>query len=153
FDVLFSPEHGFFVWTPLAAIALASPVVSAFRRKDPPSDRRVWICLLVMVALQIYVGGSVASWTIAGGFAQRRLIALTTGMVIGLSAALAVCKPWRWAVTGLVLLAAYWNLALTAEFATGLMDRQKLEPRRNAYEAFVTLPRMAPDLVYRYFFD
>jgi hypothetical protein len=30
------------------------------------------------------------------------------------------------------------------------MDRQRLEPGRNAYDAFVTLPRMAPDLLYRY---
>jgi hypothetical protein len=32
-----------------------------------------------------------------------------------------------------------------------MMDRQKLELGRNAYDAFVTLPRMAPGLVYRYF--
>jgi hypothetical protein len=40
-----------------------------------------------------------------------------------------------------------------AEFGTGMMDRQRLEPRRNAYDAFVTLPRMLPDLVRRYFAD
>jgi hypothetical protein len=32
-----------------------------------------------------------------------------------------------------------------------MMDRQKLELRRNAYHAFVTLPRTAPKLLYRYF--
>ena len=32
-----------------------------------------------------------------------------------------------------------------------MMDRQRLELRRNAYDAFVTLPRMAPELVRRYF--
>jgi hypothetical protein len=32
-----------------------------------------------------------------------------------------------------------------------MMDRQRLELRRNAYDAFVTLPRVAPELVYRYF--
>jgi hypothetical protein len=31
------------------------------------------------------------------------------------------------------------------------MDRQRLELRRNAYDAFVTLPRKAPELLYRYF--
>jgi hypothetical protein len=51
------------------------------------------------------------------------------------------------------VLAVYWNLALIAEFSIGLMDRQRLEPRKNAYDAFVTLPRMAPSLVYRYLFD
>jgi hypothetical protein len=33
------------------------------------------------------------------------------------------------------------------------MDRQKLEPRKNAYDAFVTLPAQAPSLIYRYLFD
>ncbi len=51
------------------------------------------------------------------------------------------------------MVAVYWNLALMAEFATGLMDRQRLEPARNAYDAFVTVPRMAPDLAYRYLFN
>jgi hypothetical protein len=49
-----------------------------------------------------------------------------------------------------IALCVWWNVALMAEFGTGLMDRQRLEPGRNAYDAFVTLPRMAPDLVYRY---
>ena len=47
-------------------------------------------------------------------------------------------------LTVVTVLAVYWNLALTAEFATGLMDRQRLEPRKNAYDAFVTLPAQAP---------
>jgi hypothetical protein len=33
------------------------------------------------------------------------------------------------------------------------MDRQRLEPAKNAHDAFFTLPRMAPGLVYRYLFD
>ena len=44
-------------------------------------------------------------------------------------------------------------LALIAEFSVGLMDRQRLEPRRNAYDAFVSLPLQGPSLVYRYLFD
>ena len=40
-----------------------------------------------MVALQIYVGGSVESWTVAGAFGQRRFIALTAAMVIGYAGA------------------------------------------------------------------
>jgi hypothetical protein len=183
-QVLFSPEHGFFVWTPLALIAIAglvalfippkggnymtetgesgssaipvasafSPndlVVSAFRRK------RQGVCLLLMVALQIYVGGSVESWTVAGAYGQRRFIALTAAMVIGLAAlqyALSSTAARRTFI-GVIVLAVYWNLALIAEFSIGLMDRQRLEPRKNVYDAFVTLPRQAPSLVYRYLFD
>jgi hypothetical protein len=149
-QVLVSPEHGFFVWTPLAVLALAGLFAL-------PACRRTGVALPLAVAalLQIYVGGSVDSWTVAGGFGQRRFVALTTAMVIGLSAlrALAAGRAARWAVTAAVVVAVYWNVALTAEFATGLMDRQRLEPARNAYDAFVTLPRMAPGLASRYVFD
>jgi hypothetical protein len=165
-QVLFSPEHGFFVWTPLALVAIAGLVWMAAHASP---FRRIGLCLLVMVALQIYVGGSVDSWTVAGGFGQRRFIALTTAMVIGLAWAGFALRPpsgtatgmrfgaasaWaRRAFIGVVVLAVYWNLAVIAEFSTGLMDRQRLEPAKNVYDAFVTLPRQAPSLVYRYLFD
>jgi hypothetical protein len=144
--VLFSPEHGFLFWTPLALVALAGLL---FLR-----DRRVAACLALMAALQIYVGGAVESWTLAGAFGQRRLIALTAVLVIGFAALEAHSRGWtRTLLAGVTVLGIYWNLALTAEFAIGLMDRQRLEPAKNAYDAFVTLPRMAPDLIYRYLFD
>lgn len=166
-QVLFSPEHGFFVWTPLALIALAGllflPRAGGSREthSDPISGgsraRQAAVCLVVMVLLQVYIGGSVESWTVAGAFGQRRFIALTAIMVIGYAALAATLQAWsrnaRRLLMAVTVLATYWNLALTAEFATGLMDRQKLEPRQNAYHAFVTLPAQAPSLIYRYLFD
>ena len=171
-EVLFSPQHGYFVWTPLAAIAILGLVywAIAHHRSSPIAHRSsplghrpsviapgpIVLLLLLMAALQVYVGGSVESWTVAGAFGQRRFIALTAILIIGLAAPWNASERWR---RGRVLLAAvtvlgvYWNLAMVAEFSIGLMDRQKLEPRRNAYDAFVTLPAQAPSLVYRYLFD
>jgi hypothetical protein len=190
-EVLGSPGHGYFVWTPLAALAfvglllLAIPlgdlsreggsyrrtgippeggnyqspgippeggnytpnqVASAFRRNNV-----AWL-LLLMVFLQVYISGSVDSWTVAGGFGQRRFVALTTVLVLGIAGLLAYARPRKVWIAAIVV-CAYWNIAVTAEFATGLMDRQKLEPAKNAYDAVVTLPRMAPGLAYRYLFD
>jgi hypothetical protein len=149
-EVLFSPQHGFFVWTPLALIAILGLGVAAFSQKD-----RIWLCLLLMVALQIYVGGSVESWTVAGAYGQRRFIALTAAMVMGFTALQYGLKSSATsrALMAIAALAVYWNLALIAEFSIGLMDRQRLEPRKNAYDAFVTLPRQAPSLAYRYLVD
>jgi len=141
-QVLFSPEHGYFIWTPLALLAIMGLV----RRNV------VMMAMLLMTALQVYVGGSVESWTVAGGFGQRRFVALTAILVIGL-AALTARATKRHLVTALVVACIYWNCAMTAEFAIGLMDRQRLEPGRNAYDAVVTLPRQAPDIAYRYLFD
>ncbi len=163
-QVLGSPEHGFFFWTPLAVIALAGVVMMAARgvpstSGDWPIDsgsadrRRIGACMLLMVACQVYVSGAVESWTVAGAFGQRRFVAVTVLLVVGLEAARSALRTRaaRAILGAAMAVCVWWNVALMAEFATRMMDRQRLEPARNAYDAFVTLPRMAPELVYRYF--
>lgn len=164
-EVLLSPEHGFFVWTPLAAGGLAGLVLllrpSPERRWSDEAGSltadRPWLagCLLVMFALQVYVAGSIESWTVAGAFGQRRFVSVTVLLVVGLAALAerAVRPRARAALAGLAVLAVWWNVGLMAQFGAGLMDRQRLEPARNAYTTFVELPRLAPDLVRRYLYD
>jgi hypothetical protein len=158
-QVLADTEHGFLFWTPLALLALAGLILLTAAPERAavatPKDegRRIGACMLLMVALQVYVSGAVESWTVAGAFGQRRFVALTIFLVIGLAA----LRQWihrdamRIATRIAIVICIWWNLALIAEFGTSMMDRQKLELRRNAYDAFVTLPRMAPQLIYRYF--
>ena len=152
-QVLGSPSHGFLFWTPLAVLALAGLLWLAWRW--PTDDvRRVGVCALIMVAFQVYVAGSVESWTVAGAFGQRRFVALTVLLVIGLAALRAsVSGAARAAIAVASALSIWWNLALMAQFGTGMMDRQRLELRRNAYTAFVTLPLAAPQLAWRYVAD
>ena len=171
-EVLFSPEHGFFIWTPLALLAVIGIVMLGVRRGSdrgqtgvrPGSDpvigadaRRIGACAALMVALQVYVSGSVESWTVAGAFGQRRFVALTVLLVLGLAVLQRHSGAWsggaRAALAMAAALAIYWNVAMLALFGAGLMDRQRIELRRNAYDAFVTLPRMAPQLLHRYFTD
>ncbi|MEO8074940.1 MAG: hypothetical protein ABI818_01345 [Acidobacteriota bacterium] len=177
-QVLASPEHGFFFWTPLAVLSIAGLVVLSIRAPRAPrgtSDggsnharcvgtsgatalldgdgRRIGGCLLLMAALQVYVSGAVESWTVAGAFGQRRFVALTILLVVGLAAlqAAVVVRAGRIGLRIAIALCLWWNIAVMAEFGTLMMDRQRLEWRRNAYDAFITLPRTAPGLVYRYF--
>lgn len=167
FEVLFSPEHGLFFWTPLALLAIAGLVwlwirgrssVAAlqgddYRRLHPDAG---WIAalMLLMVTLQVYVSGSVESWTVAGAFGQRRFVALTPMLVVGL-AVLAPAPGSRWprrlATWGLAAGLVWWNLGLMAQFGLHLMDRQRLSPAKNAYTTFVELPRLAPSIAVRYF--
>jgi hypothetical protein len=145
-QVLASPEHGLFFWTPLALLALLGLF---FVR-----ERIVAGALAIMVASQVYVAGSVDSWSVAGAFGHRRFVCITIILVIGLAALVRALKG-RARTAALVLTAVmvWWNVALMAQFATRLMDRQRLEPARNAYHAFVTLPLSTPSLVYRYLTD
>ena len=152
-DVLLSPEHGFLLWTPLAALALGGLVVLAVR--GPAHVRRIGWCALLMVGLQIYVSGSVESWTVAGAFGQRRFVALTILLTVGLAGLIAAVPrgAWRPTLAAALGVSVWWNVALIAEFGTGLMNRQRLELGKNAYDAFVTLPQRLPSLAYRYFLD
>lgn len=166
--VLFSPDNGWFFWTPLALPALGGLVLLASGYTGRPDDRHYveerhlapdgrWIgfVCLIMVATQIYVSGSLDTWAGAGSFGQRRLVGLTVFLIIGLASLfqLARNRLSRHALLLVVLVSVWWNLGLTAQFGTGLMDRRRMEPSRNAYNNFVTLPRELPRLVYRYVFD
>ncbi len=162
-QVLADNEHGFFFWTPLAVLAVAGLILMTVAPASTegvseggvtPSDiRRIGWCMVLMTAAQVYVSGAVESWTVAGAFGQRRFVALTILLVIGLATLRARIRGDAAQITAHVAIAAciWWNLALIAQFGTSMMDRQRLELRKNAYDAFVTLPRIAPGLMYRYF--
>jgi hypothetical protein len=158
-SVLVSPRHGWIFWTPLVVIALAGLVwqlrtrsTDLLDRASP--DRRIIIGLLAAIALQVYVAGSVESWTVAGAFGQRRFVALTAALMVGVAAAWAHMRSRRrrWAFATVLGAAVWWNLGLMAQFGSGLMDRQRLDPGTNAYHTFVTVPARLPELAYRYLF-
>jgi hypothetical protein len=162
--VLVSPDNGWFFWTPLALPALIGLVALAcgYGRRDNSGaavdhgDRRwIGVICLVMLASQIYVSGSLDTWAGAGSFGQRRLVGLSIFLVIGLAALLQMTRAgWpRFAANAIIVLSIWWNLGLIAQFATGLMDRNRVEPARNAYNNFVTIPLEFPTLAYRYVFD
>jgi hypothetical protein len=162
--VLASPDNGWFLWTPLALVALAGLGALAVGRSRPAgagdvndvNDRRwIGVICLLMVATQIYVAGSLDTWAGAGSFGQRRLVGLTVFLVIGLAAALQLARApaRRMALVTVVILSIWWNIGLTAQFGMNIMDRLRMEPVRNAYNNFVTIPLELPKLIYRYTLD
>ena len=156
-SVLLSPHHGLFFWTPLAVLGVAGLVVKATRSpatNASPDLRRIAICMLVMFASQVYIAGSVDTWTVAGSFGQRRFVGMTVVLVAGVAVLLEEIRGWqRKVVIAVILVCVWWNLGLIAQFGAGMMNRQRLEPGRNAYNTFVTVPLTLPNLAYRYFFD
>ena len=151
-QVMFSPEHGLFFWTPLALLALAGLAVVARMGGD---RRRVAAALAVMFVAQVYVSGCVDSWSAAGAFGHRRFVGTTIILVVGLAALAQVParRLARFAVTTAAVLCIWWNLALMVQFGTGWMDRQRLELGRNARTAFVEVPAKMPGLAWRYLVD
>jgi hypothetical protein len=157
-SVLLSTEHGLVAWTPLVIAALVGIGVLCVKSLPGTSFRelrRIGLCLFVMFAAQVYISGSVDSWTVAGAFGQRRFVGVTIILVIGLATLIRVtAKHWSSVPTfALMTICIWWNLGLMVQFGAGLMDRQRLELTRNAYNTFVVVPRAFPIMVYRYFFD
>ncbi len=153
-DVLLSPEHGLVFWTPLVVLAaLGLGRLVAARRRPGDTTRPVAWGLAAMAALQVYVTGAVQSWTLAGAFGQRRFVGLTVLLVAGLAALAASARPRRrtW-VAVVAALCVWWNVGLIVQFGAGLMDRQRLEPARNAYNTFITVPQRLPGIAWRYLF-
>ena len=165
FEVLLSPDHGFFFWTPLALLALgglgwmavAPYARNASLRPGHAADVHWigWLCLM-MFLLQAYVSGSVESWTVAGSFGQRRFVALTPLLTLGLAVfirAFGRDAQRRPLMAALVILCIWWNIGLMAQFGLHIMDRQRLTLAANARVTFIELPRRLPALVWRYLFD
>ena len=158
-QVLFSPEHGLFVWTPLLLVAAGGLLRMAWPARTGSTDgvdtRRIGLIVCLMVATQIYVTGSVDSWTSAGAFGQRRFVGLTVVWVVGLAAALQAVRgiALRRALLTVCALSVWWNLGLMAQFGAGTMNRQRLELGKNVYNTFIVFPRQLPQLAHRYLFD
>jgi hypothetical protein len=150
--VVFSPEHGLLAWTPLAAIAIIGLVLLAANRVARPHAQRVGVALAVMCLAQIYTSGIVESWTVAGSFGQRRFVALTPVLTIGLAAVMAVpAHLWvRRGIMVLIGLCVWWNAGLMMQFGLNRMDRQKLTLGQNARVTFVELPLEAPGIAWNY---
>lgn len=159
-EVLFSARHGLFAWTPLAAIAIGGLVLLSTRRaqalrlRTHPDAAWIGLCALAMVAGQVYISGVVESWTVAGSFGQRRFVALTPLLTLGLAALLVELRHrglvWRTAAAGVFVLCIWWNFGLMAQFGLHRMDRQRLSLGENARQTFLVLPRELPGLAWRY---
>jgi hypothetical protein len=169
-EVVFSPQHGFMAWTPLALVAIAGLVLLTAGRAGssagvsvaapPLAEDAPWIgaLALVMIALQAYISGAVESWTVQGSFGQRRFVGLTPLLTLGTAVMLRLgARSWhragRVALALALVLGVWWNLGLMVQFGTHTMDRQRLTLRENAWTTFVVLPREAPTLVWRYLTD
>jgi len=96
----------------------------------------------------------VESWTVAGSFGQRRFVAVTPLLVVGLAAIIPAIRGWRsLVVAAAIVLSIWWNLGLMAQFGLHLMDRQRMSPSDNARVTFVKLPGQVPSIVWRYVTD
>jgi len=151
-SVLFDPAHGLFVWAPLLLLAAGGLALAVGRgRRDDP----VPLALAAAFLLQIWINGSVESWTQAGAFGSRRFVAATPLLAWGLAALLAAALPRvsRRAVAAGLIAFAWWNVSLMVQFGLRLMDRQGLEWPQVAISQFTEVPRHLGRSAWLFFTD
>lgn len=104
--VLFSSQHGFFIWTPITFLAVLG---FAFIR-----DRRLQAAFVVAFLVEVLISGSAPDWSGDFSFGQRRMVALTPFLAIGLAALVTrIRERPAWALVGL---STGWNLLMMVNF-------------------------------------
>jgi len=140
------------VWAPLLLLAAGGLALAVVRgRRDEP----VPLALAAAFLLQIWINGSVESWTQAGAFGSRRFVGATPLLAWGLAALLATVLPRvdRRAVAVGLFVFAWWNVSLMVQFGLKLMDRQGLEWPRVAISQFTEVPRHLGRSAWLFFTD
>jgi hypothetical protein len=105
-QVLFSSQHGLFVWTPIALLAVAGFALIR--------DRRLQLAFILALLIELAISGSAPDWNGDFSFGQRRFVALTPFLAIGLAAFAARVGERRAAALFGAL--AAWNLLLMVNF-------------------------------------
>lgn len=136
FQVLFDPEHGLFLWSPLLAAAAAGLLYEVWRRREALAT-----VLLLALLLQVWINGAVLSWHQAGAFGSRRFVASTAMFAFGLAAMLEALDARRAFVAASLAFCVWWNVSLMIQFGLKLMDRQRLEWPKVAVNQFTEVPR------------
>jgi hypothetical protein len=124
-EVLLSPTHGFFTWTPITALAFLGTTLTA-RRQWPPR------LVLAGFAIQLYLIGVVSGPGVFLGLAYG-LRYLTEALVVlapGFALLLARPKLEPWLIR-LGILLVLWNMLLITAFRN---PRSQLEPWSNSIE-------------------
>ena len=149
-EVLVDPGHGLFAWAPLLLLATVGLALLVLRRRDAASS-----LLLFTVLLQVWVNGSLESWTQAGAFGSRRFVSATPVFAWGLATLLVAALPrLRRGATAFVLaLFVWWNVSLMVQFGLALMDRQGLEWPKVARNQVVEVPKRLGRVLLLFFTD
>ncbi len=150
FEVMFDPGHGLFVWAPLLLASVAALAAATARRRDAIAG-----ILLLALAAQVWINGSVESWTQAGAFGSRRFVGASVIFAWGLALAAAALRERLGpaARVAAVVVFAWWNVSLMVQFGLRLMDRQGLEWPRVAVNQVTAVPRRVAGAAWLFFAD
>ncbi|MBN2371262.1 MAG: hypothetical protein JXO72_12330 [Vicinamibacteria bacterium] len=150
FEVLFDPAHGLFFWSPILLVAAVALLARMTRFRE-----KVVVLLAIGVLMQVWLNGSVESWSQAGAFGARRFVGSTAVFAWGLAHAwIAISRRFgRGVMLATSLVFVWWNLSLMVQFGLRIMDRQRLDWPRVAINQFIEVPPRIARTTFLFFTD
>ncbi len=143
--VLFSTNHGLFVWTPLMLPAVLGWLF-LWR-----GDRRLTSLLVVNFALQVYIIASWSSWSGSAAFGQRFFTNMVPAFALGLAALLDGLQRrvrFRWLVTACAFFVV-WNGLLIVRYVVADISRSGSVPLGELIAGqFTVIPRYFDRLIH-----
>jgi Dolichyl-phosphate-mannose-protein mannosyltransferase len=122
FSVLFSPDHGLLVWTPVVILAIAG--LAFFVRREPRAGTPI---LSAVLAFYLLIA-CYPDWDGISSYGNRFFVSLTAPFILGLSALLdRAAKAFRSsraaliATSSLVACLVLWNMAFMFQWGTHLV--------------------------------
>lgn len=152
-DVLFSPDHGLFSWTPLLLLALYGLLIV------PRAARELAVYLGAASLAFYYVISSYPYWDGLSSFGNRFFISLTPVFVFGVAAFLnrfanifSNLRVARAASAVLIGCFIVWNLGMIYQWGTHLIPvRGPISFREAAYNQFHVVPGQISSRLRSYF--
>jgi predicted membrane protein len=147
-EVLFSPEHGLYFWSPILLLFTVGGLLFVRR------ERAAGVALCLGLASQVYISGSVDSWTQAGAFGSRRFVGATVIFAVWGATFFAWVEP-HLRRSGLVVITSVlmlWNVGLMVQFGIGIMNRDRLIWREVVHDQFTQVPDQLLSVMGRYLF-
>src|SRR6185503_16903344 len=137
-ELLLSPRHGLFSWSPLYLVACAGWLLW------PRRDTRLALYFILAFVLAVAVNASMRDWWGSEAFGQRRLLGLTPLFALGLGEVLAFARRHPLVpVAAILAVLVWWNQGLAY-----IYNSELVAPRKEA----LNLEQLAPaqvDVLYR----
>jgi hypothetical protein len=120
-QVLFSTQHGWIAWTPIAALALAG--LATGLRKAPLLMGLIALAMLAEITLI----GAVATWHADRSFGMRYLTSLSPFLGLGLMLlfSLSTSKPLRYTIRTLAIACAAFSLLFAMQYRLDLIPENQ----------------------------
>jgi hypothetical protein len=154
FSVLFSSDHGLFVWTPVVILAVAGLLV--FRRRQPDVGTPI---LAAVLAFYLLIA-CYPDWDGISSYGNRFFVSLTAPFILGLSVLLDRIatffrSPRTALITAWLLVACLvlWNMAFLFQWGTHLIPaRGPIVWSEMIHNQFFVVPREVSAKVQSYLF-